>query len=294
MTSYLVPGSPYLTFSYAGATPKLTSANGPITSFAGTVLGSGASTTVTGTSFQVVNGAGTYIIYSLSGALRLTANNAGTIVAGAQFKGVLRVVKLNAPSHKALLDQYVANYPTGVNTDYDFNGDVGTLRFTWTVTGNAANLLMLTWPHHRIKMRNPNFLPTSSLSYLTTKGYMYPALGNVWNLVYNLPTITWNAPRTPDASCNQDLIAGLQYEITNLPAVTMPGDFYFFGGRFAAVSRLAQFNSASTAIPAYETGWGGIINRAGYNNVWVDYGNGYYNDHHFHYGYFLAAAAVIA
>lgn len=105
--------------------------------------------TVTGTSFQVVNGAGTYIIYSLSGTLRLTANNAGTIVAGAQFKGVLRVVKLNSPSHKALLDQYVANYPTGVNTDYDFNGDVGTLRFTWTVTGNAANLLMLTWPHHR-------------------------------------------------------------------------------------------------------------------------------------------------
>lgn len=105
--------------------------------------------TVTGTSFQVVNGAGTYIIYSLSGALRLTANSAGTIVAGAQFNGVLRVVKLNSSSHKALLDQYVANYPTGVKTDYDFNGDVGTLRFTWTVTGNAANLLMLTWPHHR-------------------------------------------------------------------------------------------------------------------------------------------------
>ncbi|KAG5352235.1 hypothetical protein C0989_003168 [Termitomyces sp. Mn162] len=105
--------------------------------------------TVTGTSFQVVNGAGTYIIYSLSGAVSLTASNTGTIVAGAQFKGVLRVVKLNSPSHKAILDQYVANYPTGVSTDYDFNGDVGTLRFTWTVTGNAANLLMLTWPHHR-------------------------------------------------------------------------------------------------------------------------------------------------
>ncbi|KAG5729861.1 putative endo-1,3(4)-beta-glucanase 2 [Termitomyces sp. T112] len=319
MTSYLVPGSPYLTFSYSGATPKLTSALGPITSFAGKALGSGASTTVTGTSFQVVNGAGTYIIYSLSGAVSLTASNTGTIVAGAQFKGVLRVVKLNSPSHKAILDQYVANYPTGVSTDYDFNGDVGTLRFTWTVTGNAANLLMLTWPHHRIKMQKPNFPPMSSLSYLTTKGYMYPALGNVWNLVYNLPTIIWNAPRTPDASCTQNLVSGLEYEIANLPAVTMPGDFYFFGGRLAAVSRLAliaehvdrndlvqpvinwlkdsigyMFNSASTAVPAYETGWGGIINRAGYNNAWIDYGNGYYNDHHFHYGYFLAAAAVIA
>jgi endo-1,3(4)-beta-glucanase len=36
------------------------------------------------------------------------------------------------------------------------------------------------------------------------------------------------------------------------------------------------------------------VNNKGYNNVYVDYGNGYYNDHHFHYGYFLAAAATIA
>ncbi|KAG5731890.1 Endo-1,3(4)-beta-glucanase 1 [Termitomyces sp. T112] len=319
MTSYLIPGAPYLTFSYSGATPMLTSTNGAITSFAGNTLGSGASVTVTGTSFQVVNGAGTYIIYSLSGALSLTASDAGTIVAEAQFDGILRVVKLDSPSHKALLDQYVANYPTGVTTDYDFDGNVGTLRFTWAVIGNAADLLMLTWPHHRVKIQNPNFPSTSSLSYLTTKGYMYPALGSVWNLVYDLPTITWNAPRDPDASCLQDLIAGLEYEIANLPAVTMPGDFYFFGGHFAIVSRLALiaehigrndlvqpvidwlkgsieylFNSASTAVPAYETGWGGIINRAGYNDTWVDYGNGYYNDHHFHYGYLLAAAAVIA
>ncbi|KAG6883475.1 hypothetical protein C0993_005963 [Termitomyces sp. T159_Od127] len=318
MTSYLVPGSPYLTFSYSGATPKLQSANGAITSFAGHVLNSGTNVTATNTSFEVKNSAGTYIIYSLSGELTLTAINS-TIVAAAQFDGVLRVVKLDSPSHKDLLDRYVANYPTGVTIDYDFDGDVGTLRFTWAVTGNAANLLMLTWPHHRIKMRNPKYPPTSSLSYLTAKGYMYPALGNVWDLVYDLTTITWNAPRTPDASCLQDLVAGLEYEIANLPAVTMPGDFYFFGGRFAAISRLALiaehvnrndlvqpvidwlkgsidylFNSASTAVPAYETGWGGIINRAGSNNAWVDFGNGYYNDHHFHYGYLLSAAAVIA
>ncbi|KAG6847887.1 hypothetical protein H0H93_005187, partial [Arthromyces matolae] len=246
MTSYLVPGSPYLTFSFSGATPVLTSRQGAITSFNGQTLGTGAS-------------------------------------------------------------------------DYVFSGDVGTLRFTWNVVGNAANLLMLTWPHHRIKMQNPNFPSTNSLSYLTTKGYMYPALENMWSMAYNLTTITWNAPRLPDASCSKNLIAGLPYEIANLPAVTQNGDFYFFGGHLAAVSRLALiaevvgrndlvqtvvnwlegsigylFNSATTAVPAYETGWGGIINRAGYNNVWVDYGNGYYNDHHFHYGYILAAAAVIA
>lgn len=54
------------------------------------------------------------------------------------------------------------------------------------------------------------------------------------------------------------------------------------------------FQSSSGTLAAYETAWGGIINKAGSNNVYVDFGNGYYNDHHFHYGYFLHVAAVIA
>jgi endo-1,3(4)-beta-glucanase len=54
------------------------------------------------------------------------------------------------------------------------------------------------------------------------------------------------------------------------------------------------FQASSETLPAFETGWGGIINKAGASNVYVDFGNGYYNDHHFHYGYFLNIAAVIA
>ncbi len=54
------------------------------------------------------------------------------------------------------------------------------------------------------------------------------------------------------------------------------------------------FDSSSSTLPAYETTWGGVINKAGANNAYVDFGNGYYNDHHFHYGYFLSIAAVIA
>jgi endo-1,3(4)-beta-glucanase len=203
----------------------------------------------------VVNGAGTYLIYSLGGSLSLTATNTGTITAGSTFTGVLRVVKLNSASHQALLDQYYQTYPTAVATDYSFSGDTGTLSFTWTVQGTASNLLMLTWPHHRyvilpwsptishpadsLKLQSPNYPATTALSYLTTKGYMYPILGNVWKMQYSLPTITWNAPRTPDSSCNANLIAGLEYEIAHLPAVAQPGDFYFFGGHVGMVSRLA-------------------------------------------------------
>ncbi|KIY50828.1 glycoside hydrolase family 81 protein [Fistulina hepatica ATCC 64428] len=322
LTTYMVPGSPYLTFAFSSATPKFTSGQGVIKSFAGSSLAPGSSYTATGTEFLVVNDIGTYIIYSLSGAIELiaTAQDGGsTIIGSTSFTGVLRVVKLNDPSHKTLLDAHASVYPTAVTTDYDFYGDTATLRFTWAVVGNAEDLLMLTWPHHRIKMQAPDFPGTNALSYLTTKGYMYPALGNVWELKYDLPTITWNAPRSPDSSCIPSIIAGLEYEIAHLPPIAAPGDFYFFGGHVAMVSRLALiaeevgrsdlvqpvityleamyafwFSSSSPTQAAYETAWGGIINRAGYNNVYVDFGNGYYNDHHFHYGYFLAAAAVIS
>lgn len=53
------------------------------------------------------------------------------------------------------------------------------------------------------------------------------------------------------------------------------------------------FNTSATTQAAYETTWGGVVDKAGATNVYVDFGNGYYNDHHFHYGYFLAVAATI-
>ncbi len=45
----------------------------------------------------------------------------------------------------------------------------------------------------------------------------------------------------------------------------------------------------------YDTDWKGLVSSASYvtGDAGVDFGNSYYNDHHFHYGYFLHAAAVI-
>lgn len=45
----------------------------------------------------------------------------------------------------------------------------------------------------------------------------------------------------------------------------------------------------------YDTTWKGIISVAGLGNKpTADFGNSFYNDHHFHFGYFVHAAAVIA
>lgn len=114
----------------------------------------------------------TYLIYTIS-TITLTAtsdsSSSGTIRANNVYNGVIRLVKLADPSHKALLDQHYTVYPTSVGLDYSFSDTTGTVLFNWNTIGDGSNLLMLTWPHHRLKMQSPNFPPTTSLGYLTTK-----------------------------------------------------------------------------------------------------------------------------
>ena len=42
----------------------------------------------------------------------------------------------------------------------------------------------------------------------------------------------------------------------------------------------------------YDATYGGLVTEKGLYDHDADFGNGYYNDHHFHYGYLLHAAAV--
>lgn len=44
----------------------------------------------------------------------------------------------------------------------------------------------------------------------------------------------------------------------------------------------------------YDTVYGGMVNSLDQANVGADFGNSVYTDHHFHYGYFLYAAAALA
>lgn len=43
----------------------------------------------------------------------------------------------------------------------------------------------------------------------------------------------------------------------------------------------------------YDLSWKGLVSQAGRNDAIADFGNTYYNDHHFHYGYFIHSAAII-
>ncbi|KAL9561914.1 hypothetical protein ACKAV7_013837 [Fusarium commune] len=324
MTAYLVLGSPYMTFECKSATPLLTTLNGGIKSFNGRALSGGDTVSDQGTKFSVVDTKGTaYLIYSGSSIkliVKVENDNKRNLAADGKFTGILRLVMPRDPSHQRLLDAHSTMYPISVSQDYSIIGDSGTVIFKWETKGTGG-LLMLTWPHHREVLQSPNSPEPSALSSLTLKGWMYSTLGNTWRLTYKLSRITWSAPRDVDPSCMESVVNGLKYEVGQLDTskAPAPNDFYFWGGTLAAKSRLALiadhvgsndlidpvikylkasfdgwFSAANKALPAYETTWGGVIGKEGATNVWVDFGNGYFNDHHFHYGYFLRIAAVIA
>jgi endo-1,3(4)-beta-glucanase len=53
-------------------------------------------------------------------------------------------------------------------------------------------------------------------------------------------------------------------------------------------------NNKAASTLVYDTTWKGVVSSAGWTDPGADYGATYYNDHMFHYGYFVYAASVIA
>jgi len=69
-------------------------------------------------------------------------------------------------------------------------------------------------------------------------------------------------------------------------------------------------NGTAETLFVYDTSWGGYVscgcyvdqdrcvtqypNCPAFGDAGLNFGNGYYNDHHFHYGYFISAAAAVA
>ena len=54
------------------------------------------------------------------------------------------------------------------------------------------------------------------------------------------------------------------------------------------------FTGTSEDVLVYDSTYGGIVPSIGLNQKYSDYGAAWYNDHHFHYGYFISAFAAVS
>lgn len=215
-----------------------------------------------------------------------------------------------------MLDRFRCTYPIAGKIKYSTSGNSSDIQFQFITKGGDKNkLIMLALPHHIDTLISPCYL---NYPYRVIKGMMIPVVGCEWVMREILTTISWNAPRMIDPSklptINQSIITDLN--IYPPP----PSDTYSFGKVVARYARLAliadevgnksaclefikrakeMLNPWLTKIHPcnnlyYDTTWGGIVSLQGIKDKNAEYGQGYYNDHHFHFGYFIYAAAVVA
>jgi len=317
MVSPIVRGQAYHTVEYTNLSPQLST----IHAITG-VNGGGNPGTVSGTKLKLaLNNGQTWIIYSSSS---ITWTISGTnIQANSRFTGTLRVAYImNPASHESIFDQYSGAYPSGGKVTYSIQSaqpkDLATLRFRFTKKG-SGNLMMFTLPHHRDVLQNPSYV-TPQVRYRSIKGYCDAIIGDEWVLQEKLVNdIGFYGRYTISDKDVGTLRAALQGDQNSYPS---PKDPYFGGKAVARLGRLAlvadelketalaqkirgnmktYFNkwlggegyTASDNKLVYEKSFGGLVSKNSVGSSGADFGQYYYNDHHFHYGYFVYAAAVI-
>jgi endo-1,3(4)-beta-glucanase len=317
MIAPLLQGMPYVTVDYAGLRPMLIPGTFSISSVTVNGVTSTTPGVVSGTRFQLLLSDGSvWVVYA---STSITFNwTAGNMVASSNFAGTLRVADAPDAAAMAVLDAHADVVPRGGTLAVQVACDVATLRFDFTTTGTGL-LLMAAMPHHLARLVSP---ATTALTYPSLRGPLTGVEGSSWTISLPLSTMGWSAPRGIDPLKVEAVRAALAGDVAYAPdAVTVASNTYFGGKFLAKLARLALIadelgeTAAAAALRArltplaaawlegtnpnplvYDSTWGGVVATKALltPDPANDYGSGYYNDHHFHYGYHLYAAAALA
>ncbi|KAJ4312405.1 endo-1,3-beta glucanase [Fusarium piperis] len=265
--------------------------------------------------------------------LNLTVTNNGLASSNKPFYGLIQIAKdPKSSKSEAVLDNGCGIYATGMTISGSAVGTKGTYSFNWSKSGHTSgNLWMFALPHHLTSFDAATTAGIRDYKLQTpTKGIATIVGGTKWTMVEpSMPVNMGFAPWDPAkgskglsskakttiapiarSEISQDMIAQ-----TNLDSMYFSGKALAKFGTIVYVinnllgdAALAQsgLNKLKTAFArfgtnkqnfplVYETAWGGLVSSASYvtGQSGSDFGNTYYNDHHFHYGYHILAAAYI-
>lgn len=309
ITVPLVRGSPYITFIVEGGGIKISSNHTPL----------GVYSSFHNTKHKVVFDSGqTWLIYS-SAPLYLGKD----LGIARSYRGVIRIAVNPAvtddgiSSAERILDRYSPTYPVSGRADLS---TAFRIIYKWEKRGQAP-LLMLSHPVHRQILDSPHAL-VPELSYRSIDGDLVAIVGDSWILQESPIAMAWYSIRGPDpkdSEARSRVIESLEHDVRNLQPINNSAT-YFFGKAVARAARIALIGEEfghEALIPTvqeflersltpwldgtfprnglvFDGKWGGIVSRDGANDSTADFGLGSYNDHHYHFGYFCYASAVLA
>jgi endo-1,3(4)-beta-glucanase len=196
----------------------------------------------------------------------------------------------------------------------------------------STPLLMFAMPHHVQSFDDSTRSRQVAIQLrTTTKGNATAVIGESWTMVEpDLPVDMGFAPWSPSTGSVTTLSSATQKALLavaptelqqDINAQTNLDSMYYSGkalSKFATLiytvhtlandtqsvtsaletlkTAFARFADNQQQYPLlYDSSWKGVVSSASYktNDSGVDFGNSYYNDHHFHYGYFIHAASII-
>ena len=218
--------------------------------------------------------------------------------------------------------QYAQNHVTGTRVSYSYNQNAGTVNTTYGFTttareGSGNGTVIAMYPHQWRYLTGSNPLPQT---YVSPRGRMKIITGTQFQTTMKYTGVLPEVPAVADSS-GADLTTitnFLNAELADPAKFSGEGDdTYWTGkglGRAARIAEIAdQLNLTTvrdkalsviktritdwfTASPGkssrlfyYDKNWGTLI---GYPASF--FSDTDLNDHHFHYGYFVAAAATLA
>jgi endo-1,3(4)-beta-glucanase len=318
-----VEGMAFTTAIYSGVTPLLTSAHAIILFQSSTISG--------GSKYKVgLNDGTTWLIYvfASSGSYSLTQNG-NNIVGNGQFNGYLQVAKIPTGNTTAetTYDAQAGTYVTTMTLYGATSGSTGTYGFQFGTAGkSSSSVLHFALPHHQASF-DTTTQGTATGIYLqsTTMGVMRAYTATQWTMTETLPSniafLSGNNVTYTESQLSAIVAAAandINYDVGTITATC--SSQYFAGKYFAKYAEIclvandilknnslaatgiaklkaafATFQSNQQAVPlCYDTAWKGMVSTAGMSgDAGSDFGNTFYNDHHFHYGYFIYAAAVL-
>ncbi|KOS20044.1 putative endo-1 [Escovopsis weberi] len=262
--------------------------------------------------------------------LELKVTNNGLAEAKKPFFGVVQVCKDPlTPGSEALLDDGAGIYPVTLSLSGSASGSEGRYSFDFTKEGHGSGeLYMFALPHHVESFDQGTIKRLQKLQLQSqTKGLATLVKGTSWTMIepdlpINMSFAPWDPKkgsldRLSDQAKGTIRAAAAKEVAQNMIAQSNLDSMYFSGkalAKFATIvyvvrdmigdktmtqTGLDQLKAAFAIFAAnkqkYPLVRESIVSSASYatGNAGADFGNTYYNDHHFHYGYHILAAAMI-
>lgn len=321
----LAQGMAFITGLYTGLTPSLTTVGHAILSFQSFGL-SGANK-----KYKVsLNDGTTWLIYVFpwSDSTFSLSQIGSSLVGSGLLNGYIQIAKLPTgdTTSEVVYDSSAGTFVTSMQLFGSTSGSTGTYGYIFTTAGLPNPVLHFALPHHQDSFDDATKnIATGIYLQSTTMGKMRAYRSNKWTMTETLPTSISFLPagiQVPGFSA--DTISAIQTAAqadigTNVSAETNLNSQYFAGkamAKFAEICLVANdvlkdqalvamgltklkaafsmfINNQQQAPLCYENTWKGLVSTAGFSDSGADFGNTYYNDHHYHYGYFIYAAALL-